>query len=263
MNILVTGGHSGIGLELVRRLHADGATVGLIVRSPSRIDDLPAAIREAPGFTYWVADLGVHADVARVASEIAQRWDRIDVLYNNAGELRRSGQGHEMHYEVNTLAPMHLTRGLKPLLDAADAPIVVNTVTGGMHSAKALDLDQLTDPQVFRKLFGQYLQSKLALTLWMDELAGQDAWSGIAVRNVNPGANKTGMTESDGVPWFIRMVRGLLFSAPTKGGNLLYDAAFDPGLGRRSGVFLDEGKARQVPLRLDDTQRATLEAGLA
>jgi len=38
MNIIVTGGHSGIGLELTKRLVADGHRVGIVVRSADRAD---------------------------------------------------------------------------------------------------------------------------------------------------------------------------------------------------------------------------------
>ena len=262
MKVLLTGGHTGIGLELVRRLHQDGATIGLIVRSPTRLEGVPEEIRNAPGFTSWTADLSVHEDLVRVADDIAADWSHIDILYNNAGvllpELRRSAQGHEMHLQVNALTPYLLTHRLKARLDAAESPLVITTVTGGMHSQSELDLEQLVNPQVFRKLFGQYLQSKLAITLWLNELAASDGWQGVAFRHVNPGANKTSMTAGDGVPWYIKLIRGLVFTAPTKGGNLLYNAAFDPSLRRQSGVYLDEGTVRPVKAILTDAQRTTL-----
>ena len=262
MHIVLTGGHSGIGLELAKRLAGEGHRLGLVVRNPSRLDGLPAGVRQSVGFTSWSADLSSPDDVNAVGEAIVSDWGSVDVLFNNAGvllpELRRSGAGRELHLEVNTLAPVGLMRALQPALEAAEAPIVVNTATGNMH-ATPLELDQLTNPKVFRKLFGQYLQSKVALTLWMNAIAAESEWRGVAIRSVNPGANKTVMTASDGVPWYIRMLRSLLFSAPTKGANLLHQAVFDPQLGRRSGLFLDEGTVRETPaLGADD--RETLEA---
>lgn len=262
MHIVLTGGHSGIGLELARRLAQDGHRLGLVVRDPSRLDGVPDGVKAGGGFTSWTADLSSPDAVAKVAADISADWGHVDVLFNNAGvllpELRRSAAGREMHLEVNTLASVGLLRGLRPALEAAEAPVVVNTVTGNMHNT-VLELDELVDPKVFRKLFGQYLQSKLALTLWMNAIAAEPAWESVAIRSVNPGANKTGMTASDGVPWYIRMVRGLLFSAPTKGATLLFDAAFDPALGRRSGIFLDEGTPRETA-ELAPEQRSVLEA---
>ncbi|MEM1349003.1 MAG: SDR family NAD(P)-dependent oxidoreductase [Myxococcota bacterium] len=261
MHIVITGGHSGIGLELAKRVAADGHRLGLVVRDPSRLEGVPDAIKSSSGFTYWSADLAIADDVTKVAEVIHADWGHVDVLFNNAGvllpELRYSAAGREMHLEVNTLAPMHLMRGLAHALRAADTPTVVNTVTGSMHST-TLELEQLTHPTTYRKLFGQYLQSKLALTLWMNAVAKEPDWEGVAIRSVNPGANKTTMTSSEGVPWPIRMLRGVLFRAPTKGGNLLYDAAFDPAHGRESGVFFDEKRVREATT-LPDTARATLE----
>ena len=158
MNVVITGGHSGIGLELAKRLATDGHRLGFVVRSESRLDAVPGTVTGSAGFTAWTADLSVQADVAAVAEAIHEDWGHVDVLYNNAGvllpELRRSAAGRELHFEVNTLAPVALMRGLEASLTAAAAPVVVNTVTGNMHDT-ALDLSQLTDPSDFRKLFGQ------------------------------------------------------------------------------------------------------------
>ena len=92
----------------------------------------------------------------------------------------------------------------------------------------------------------------------MNDLAADPSWSHVAFRNVNPGANKTTMTGGDGVPGILKLVGGLFFKPPTKGGNILYDAAFNNY--SRNPLLLDEGKERQVVGSLTDSQRATLEA---
>ncbi|MEL6536267.1 MAG: SDR family NAD(P)-dependent oxidoreductase, partial [Bacteroidota bacterium] len=57
MNILITGGHTGIGLELTKRLFKEGHQIGLIVRSKARIENMPTEIRNSINLTVWEADL--------------------------------------------------------------------------------------------------------------------------------------------------------------------------------------------------------------
>ena len=153
MNIIVTGGHTGIGFELVLRLIHEGHRVGIVVRSDRRADAVRTAIGRLghPKLDVFEADLASQDAVVAVAEQIDALWDRVDVLFNNAGvllgDLQRSPQGNEMHYEVNTLAPLLLTRELKPALDGADNPIVVNTSTDPVASAKSIDFQVLHEPK--------------------------------------------------------------------------------------------------------------------
>ncbi|MEN0064203.1 MAG: SDR family NAD(P)-dependent oxidoreductase [Myxococcota bacterium] len=261
MNVVMTGGHTGLGLELTRRLIAENAQVGLIVRSSSRMADVPEAVRSAPNLTVFEADLTSREAIDAVAQQISDAWPHVDVLFNNAGvllgEFRQSSNGNEMHLEVNTLAPMRLTHRLKPRLDEAAHPMVINTVTGSMHST-VFDLSEVTDASKFRRLFGAYLHSKAALIQLMNELAQRPEWQNVAIRHVNPGANKTSMTAGEGMPFWLRPFRWLLFSAPTKGANLLYDAAFSDRYQGKTGIWLDEAKERAVPATLSDDDRAAL-----
>lgn len=75
---LVTGASSGIGLELVRLLAADGHDVVCVARSAARLDELVA---ELGGARALVADLADPDAAAKVASEVPE----VDVLVNNAG----------------------------------------------------------------------------------------------------------------------------------------------------------------------------------
>lgn len=259
MNVVITGGHTGLGLELTRQLVNEGKNVGIVVRSASRLADVPESVKSR--LTVWEADLAQRDAIDAVAKRIVDEWSTVDVLFNNAGvllpEFRVSPHGNEMHLEVNTLAPYRLTRRLEPALLAAEEPVVVNTVTGNMHAAK-FDLAEVTDESRFQKLFGAYMHSKLALVLLMNELARDPAWKKVSIRNVNPGANKTPMTAGDGVPGWIKPFRWLLFSAPTKGARLLHRAAFDASNRGRTGVFFDEKKLRDVTHELADDDRAAI-----
>ena len=264
MNIIITGGHSGIGLELTKQLVTEGHTLGLVVRSMSRVEKLPEIVKNYGHITYFEADLSNQKSILDVAKNISNQWNKIDVLYNNAGVLLDanydSPQGNELHFEVNTLAPIILSHGLKHLLDKSENPIIVNTVTGGMHQQRKLDTTTFINPIKFTKLLGAYMQSKLALAIWMNELA--KSWKNIRIINVDPGPNKTKMTKGDGMPSWLLPLRNLFFSKPTKGGNLLYQGAFDNKHQGKSGVYLSGNKVKNMKLTLSSENKQLLEAGI-
>ena len=255
-NIIVSGGHSGIGLELTKRLVADGHRIGLIARNPDRanqvegIDDV------------FVADLADQAQVRSVANEIITRWKAVDILFNNAGvllgDIYTSPQGNEMHFEVNTLSPYLLTTLLEPALRGSDAPVVVNTVTDGLHNQRSLNVDELISPTKFRKLIGSYLQSKLALALLMADL--DNSWTDVRIASVTPGPNKTGMTAGSGMPAFLKPLRNIMFAAPSKGAGLLYDAAFSSDHGLQG--YVAKGKKRNLKFALSTSEKTQLQSQL-
>lgn len=155
-----------------------------------------------------------------------------------------------MHFEVNTLSPYLLTTLLQPALDASSAPVVVNTVTDGLHNQRSLKLDELISPSKFRKLIGPYLQSKLALTVLMADLGA--SWTNIRIASVTPGPNKTGMTGGSGMPALLKPLRSLMFAAPSKGAGLLYDAAFSSDHGIQGYVAKGKKRNMKFTLSVDD-----------
>ncbi|MEO0469068.1 MAG: SDR family NAD(P)-dependent oxidoreductase [Bacteroidota bacterium] len=257
LRIILTGGHSGIGLELSKMLLAEGHHLGLIVRSISRKADTLAILGRNKAVDFFVADLSLQSEVVRVAAEIEAKWSHIDVLFNNAGvlleDLFMSPQENEMHFEVNTLSPFLLTRKLEKALRNSAQPIVINTVTGGQHTVKTFDAETLKQPERFKKLFGPYMQSKYALSLMMNHLA--ETWPKVRIVNVDPGPNKTKMTAGNGMPGWLVPLRNLFFSRPQKGAKLLYQAAFDPSHGAQSGVYLSGNKVKPLRLRITEAQR--------
>lgn len=263
MQFLLTGGHSGIGLELSKMLLKDGHRIGLILRSEKRKADALATLGQDAPIDFFFADLSKDDDIKQAVEAIKGSWDRIDGLFNNAGVLMDqayySEQGNEMHFEVNTLTPYFLTSGLMPLLENADKPFVINTATGSMHSRTELDIPDLKKPKKFVRLVGSYMASKHAMVMLMNWLGAQH--STVRVLSVNPGPNKTPMTGGSGMPRFLLPIRNLFFPPPTKGAKFLYDAAFDPKFEGQSGVFISSNKVLQMKRSLTDEEAAEMLAG--
>ena len=255
MNILISGGHSGMGLELTKKLLSEGHQIGLIVRSDKRKKDAIEALASLGKVDFFIADLSKRDQILRVAEEISNRWPHIDVIFNNAGvlldKLNFSDYGNELQLEINAISPYLLTTALLPLLGKAETPLVVNTATAGLNSKKSINIEAFKRPPKFTKLTGSYMDSKFALVLLMNYL--NKTTEGIRFVSLNPGAIKTKMTAGDGMPFWLKPIRNLLFKSPGQGAENIYNAAFGkntPG----SGIYLSNGKPKEIKVSLTQDQ---------
>ena len=133
---LVTGATSGIGLKTAQGLAAAGARVVVAGRNEQKVSALAAKLGPETGS--HVADLSNQDDVRRLAREVQERYDKIDVLINNAGAFyqrrQESADGVEMTFALNHLAPFLLTNLLLDYLKAG-APARIVTVASMAHKA--------------------------------------------------------------------------------------------------------------------------------
>ncbi|HEU5319589.1 MAG TPA: SDR family oxidoreductase, partial [Methylomirabilota bacterium] len=83
---LVTGASRGIGCAVARALAAEGARVVLCARDKTALERVAGEL--GPRAAVVAADLNEPAEVERVVAEARARWDRLDVLVNNAGAIR-------------------------------------------------------------------------------------------------------------------------------------------------------------------------------
>ena len=84
--VAITGGTSGLGLALVRRLHAQGAHVAFVARHRDRVAEVA---REHPGTHGIVGDVSIKGDIYPIALQILGDLGGLDVLVNNASDLDR------------------------------------------------------------------------------------------------------------------------------------------------------------------------------
>jgi NAD(P)-dependent dehydrogenase (short-subunit alcohol dehydrogenase family) len=146
--VLITGANSGLGLASVRDLAARGAAVIMVSRDPARgsaaRDDV-ARVAAGAAPTLLIADLSSQANIRRLAAEVRARFDKIDVLLNNAGAAFRhralTVDGIERTFAVNHLAPFLLTHLMLDLVLAAPAGRIV-TVSADLYPNR-LDFDNL------------------------------------------------------------------------------------------------------------------------
>ena len=189
-HVLLTGATGGLGRAMAERFWQLGASLALASRPGP---DLEGFIRQFVGGLprqecfAAPADLSDPAAPQAIADAIGGRWDRLDVLVNNAGIVGPIGPlagtdwaWWEQTMRINLLAPVAICRLLIPLMPAGGA--IVNLSGGGA-----------TGP---RPNFSAYATSKAALVRFTENLAVELAGQGIRVNAVAPGAMNTKMLDA-------------------------------------------------------------------
>jgi len=193
---VVTGGATGIGAAVARRLADKGWQCVLVGR---REDRLKATAAELGG-EYEVCDVGDREAVERMAASVRGRHPQIGLLVNNAGV---SGRGNfldlpreqiEELIRINYLGSVWCLRAFLPALEAARPSHLVNVVSVAGTVA-----------------IGPYSASKHAQLGFSRSVARELAPRGIHVHTVNPG-----FVHTEGFPqdWLLRRRYGRIVVGP-------------------------------------------------
>jgi len=193
--IVVTGASSGIGRATALAVAERGDHVAVVGRNPGRTRSVAA---EAGGEAY-VADFDRLADVHALADALLARYDRIDVLAGNAGglisEWALTADGHERTLQSNVLAPFLLTQLLLPRLtstaalpDVTPGSVRVLATASMANRWGRLRLDDLEwAERPYRRGWPVYAAAKLAVIMWVRELADRIAGTGVDAFSMHPG----------------------------------------------------------------------------
>ena len=173
---IVTGANSGIGLEAARALALKGATVILACRDTGRGAEAAAAIL-TDGTTVkldvMALDLADLSSIRAFAGAFSERYERLDLLINNAGVMMppatKTADGFELQFGTNHLGHFALTGLLLDKLRATEGSRVVN-VASMAHRWGAIDFDDLQWERRRYSKTAAYGQSKLANLLFTYEL---------------------------------------------------------------------------------------------
>ena len=183
---LVTGASGGIGAEIARALHAQGAVVALSGTRREALDTLAAELAER--VHVLPADLSVAEEAARLIADAEAAMGKIDILVNNAGltkdglVLRMSDADWEKVINVDLAAPFRLSRAALKFMLRRKAGRVINIgsivgTTGNPGQAN-------------------YCSAKAGLIGLTKSLAQEVASRGITVNLVAPGFIETPMTDA-------------------------------------------------------------------
>ena len=231
---IVTGGNSGIGYETAKALAAKGATVVVASRSKTRGDQAVAFIREAASgarVELMLLDLANLDSVREFAAEFVEKYDRLDLLINNAGvmmppERQETADGFELQLGTNHLGHFALTALLLELLVATEGSRVVN-VSSSAQNFGELDLDDLQWQQRPFHRMKSYGASKIANMLFTLELQRrfEEAGASSIAAACHPGWTSTNLQKTSPL---IRFLNPLFGMEPWQGALPTLYAAVSP-----------------------------------
>ena len=181
---LVTGGGTGIGAAVARRLAGDGYSVAVTGRRSGPIDEIAAEIE---GLAI-VSDVGAIADADRAVADTVARFGSLDALVLNAGI---TGEGSlldldpsvfERVFATNVTGAFLVARAaIAHLLEARGAIVSVSSVAGLRSAPSSL----------------AYCSSKAALTMLTQCIALDHGPAGVRANVVCPGWVRTPMADGE------------------------------------------------------------------
>jgi retinol dehydrogenase-14 len=211
--ILVTGATDGIGKQTALELARQGHHVLVHGRNAARGARIVAEIKNATHNAHvdWLhADFAVMAEVRRLAAEINARYERLDVLINNAGVLMPqrtlTPDGLETTFAINHLAHFLLTNLLLEKIKHS-APARIITVSSGMHRGARIEWDNLQGEKNYTG-YDAYARSKLANVLFAFELAARLAGAQVTSNALHPGVIHTKLLHAGSQPGAEDLARG-------------------------------------------------------
>jgi short-subunit dehydrogenase len=207
---LITGGSSGIGLALARRLRREGVKVALVARTQRTLD---AAVAElgADGAVAFALDVADRAAIDRLPAAVLDRLGRLDILVNNAGlnhrgpAMGRTAEQLAEVIQVNLTAPVYLTRRVLDVLPRGGAILNIASLAGKVPFAEQ----------------AAYCASKAGLRAFSMALREELGARDIQVSCINPGPVDTEFFGD------LRQASNLTFSQPMSSPEAVAECIFD------------------------------------
>lgn len=201
--VVVTGGNGGLGYEAVNVFAKRGAKVILASRSIERGQEAHAKLtKETPDADVEVMelDLGDLESIRNFTHAYQKKYDRLDVLLNNAGVMTtpygKTKDGFEQQLGINHLGHFALTAQLFDTIKKTPGARIVN-ISSNAHRQGKIDFNNLMfeDGEGYTPMKA-YAQSKLANLLFTFELQRKVEEAGLTVRvaAAHPGIANTNLT---------------------------------------------------------------------
>ena len=209
--VLITGGNTGIGKELVRDLAKRNAKIILACRTVERGQEAMADIIETTGnHNIYVrkCDISSLQSVRMFCEEVLDSEERLDVLVCFAGSGAPFGRhltedGIELQFATNHLGHFLMVNLLLDLVKStANSRIVITSSSG--HLFGSLDLTNMVSFDKFvNHPFFTYCDTKLANVMFMKDLSERLSETGVTVNALHPGTVYTNGIRHNTI-WYIK-----------------------------------------------------------
>jgi NAD(P)-dependent dehydrogenase (short-subunit alcohol dehydrogenase family) len=246
--VLITGGNTGIGKEAAVGLANLGARVVITSRDEERGRAAREEIAERSGndtVEVMLLDLASFRSIRAFAADVLDRFDRLDVLVNNAGLILRrrteTEDGFEATFGINHLGHFLLTDLLVDRLKAS-APSRVVVVASDAHKGarRGLDFDDLQSERGYRWM-DAYNKSKLANIYFARELARQLDGSDVTANALHPGFVRSDFGRGGDLGklygWGIKYLAGPFAISPERGARTTTYLASSPEVENVTGGY--------------------------
>ena len=245
---MVTGVTSGLGKAIALELAKTGETVIMVARDAERAAKVEKEILAAtqnPNLDMQICDLANLSSVRNLGTVLISRYNKIDVLINNAGMYRKTRgttiDGYESMFAANHLGPFLLTYMLMDRLRASGSGRIINITA---PSTTELNFDDLQGEQNFNSL-NAFGATKMANLLFTFELARRMENAGVTVNAFHPGLVRSSLMKDAASP--IRLLSWLFSAPPTRAAQEVVRLALSPEFQAANGKFFNNGKELAPP----------------
>jgi retinol dehydrogenase 12 len=247
---LITGATNGIGHATALALADKGATVIIVSRNEAKCAQTVESIKGITcnqAIEYMVADLSSQSSIRQLAVRYKSKYDKLDVLINNAGMIFLNHQetvdGIEMTWGLNHLGYFLLTYLLLDTIKAS-APARIISVASSAHQPSSILFEDIEYKHRRYNGLGAYAQSKLANIMFTYALARRLEGSGVTANSLHPGAVATGFAANNGVlaKNIGRPLMNVFSISATKGAMTSVYLASAPEVATVTGKYFDKQK---------------------
>lgn len=266
--VLVTGANSGLGKETAKVLANKGAKIIMVCRDKTRGETARQEIIKATdnhNITLEICDLSSKDSIHHCGLSIRQKYDRIDVLVNNAGAIfgtqALNSDGLERTFALNVMGYFRFTHYMLDLLKNGTDKRIVNVASYAHNFAKKIPWDDLqfkTSPyrQLYAyglsKLYDIYFTKQLAKIMTVQK-------TGITVNAVHPGTVHSNFGKSGTKLFYLGFkIASPFYDHVKKGAKMAIHMASSPDVKGINGAYyahMKEGKLTPLAQSDEDAKR--------
>ena len=200
-NIIITGATDGIGLAAAKEVSKKGYHIGLVGRNPEKGKKAIETIISYSGnenLDFFECDLSLVKNVKSLSEQIKQKYNKVDVLLNNAGAANKkkiiTSEGLEKTFATNQMNYFVLSTELLNIISESNDGRIVN-VASNAHIGAEIDYGNINSEKSF-SAWTSYCVSKLMNIMFTYQLSlMQDK---VSINVLHPGFVDTNIAGNEG-----------------------------------------------------------------